>query len=106
MSYRPAATTAPDAAATLSGWDLRGPAGELLKALVTPGTIYTFVRDVSFLGPFYADRKPGQHFMVTRVGPTALAIGSVNLATGRPSGLMLDQWDICSLVRVIGFAPA
>jgi hypothetical protein len=100
------ATTAPDTTIALAdaGWTIQGRTGETRKALMMPGVIYTFTKDLGFLGEFWADRKPGQHFVVTETGPDAQTIGSRNLITGRRSGLMLDDaW--LNFVRIMGFMP-
>lgn len=76
-------------------------AGEAL----TPGTVVTFVDDLTFLGPLWTTRIPGAHLIITGYSASGYCLLVHNTYTGRATQLMAEPWLIKHL-RVIGRTPA
>lgn len=73
---------------------------------LTPGTVVTFVDDMTFLGPQWTTRGiPGVHLIITGYSDSGFCMLVFNTYTGRPTQLMAEDWVIKHL-RVIGRIPA
>jgi hypothetical protein len=88
------------------GWPPERADFAAVLALATPGTVYTYAKDLSFMDTgngFWTDRKPGQHFVshgIDQVGGRE-CVYATHVQTGRRVTLMLDQ---AHWVRVLGVA--
>lgn len=62
--------------------------------------VFTFTRDLTFLGGRWASRVPGVHFVVHGLSSSGWCLDVTNTATGRRDGIMLGSLE--GSVRVVG----
>ncbi len=72
---------------------------------ITPGTVLTFTRDLTFLEGRWSDRRPGIHYVVNGMTASGYMFDVLNTATGRRDALMAEYWVLESM-RVVGRVPA
>lgn len=50
---------------------------------ITAGTVLTFTRDLTFLGPRWSDRAVGTHFVIGGFSESGYTFSALNTRTGR-----------------------
>jgi hypothetical protein len=76
-----------------------------LAAFTAPGTVFTFVKDLTFLGERWADRRPGIHFVVIGLSESGYTFSAANTSTGRTDDLMAESW-VFNAARIVGRLPS
>jgi hypothetical protein len=74
---------------------------EQLAAFTTPGTVFTFVEDLTALGARWANRVPGVHFMVIGLSESGYTFSALNTSTGHMDDLMAEAW-VFNAARIVG----
>lgn len=68
---------------------------------MVPGTVYTFVKNMTFLDCRWASRTPGTHFVVVGMSESGYTFGSINTRTGRRDDTMAESW-VFEAMRIVG----
>lgn len=71
---------------------------------LTAGTVLMLADDLRFLGPNWAHRAPGTHFIVGGITGSGYMFSALNTMTGRIEHFMAERWVMDSM-RVIGRIP-
>ena len=71
------------------------------------GTVFTFTKDLTFLGARWANRSMGTHFVVGGISESGCTFSSLNTRTGRRDDMMAEGWVFENMRIISGpIAPA
>ncbi len=68
------------------------------------GTVVTFTRDLTFMGPRWTERKVGTHFIIGALSESGYTFSAYNTRMGRWDDMMAESW-LFEYMRVIGRIP-
>lgn len=69
---------------------MKGP--EMTSSIFTPGTVFTFTADLTWINVRWAKRTPGAHFVVRGLSSSGHCVEVLNTMTGRSDGITIEDW--------------
>jgi hypothetical protein len=79
----------------------------ITAADLTAGTVFTFVKDLTFLNPRWSERSVGTHFVVGGLSESGYTFSSLNTRTGKRDDMMAESWvfEHMRIIPAAGAAP-